>query len=239
MPVSAQDAQAHVASLNQRKRQKLPTALMAMRPPVYVHNIFDMPHQVQLGGLRSWNIPACPKGSDYVSIKVPGMIADEYDTGDGNGSMGVLPVMGEDVANEIVGCKSAQKELGIYTNNKEWLGVFWSHNEVPSEEELETARGKLQRYAEVMVADGNRRNLEGHSDKPGVGINSIGVMHRKFALYLGQNVPWAQLVQQMIDCPGCGDRVKPNIIQHVACGYVFDEDRFDSRMAKPTTKTKK
>lgn len=229
---SAQEAQSHVASLNHRRRQTLPKELMQDRKPVYVHNIFDLHWIASLGSLRTWNIPACPEGREYVSLKIPGVIADEYDTGDGNGTMGVMPVMGERVAEEIVGSKSPERELSYITTNKEWFGVFWSHNEIPSKDELAKAKENLFKMAEYMVADGNRRQNEGHSDKPGIGVNSIQPMHRKFAKMLGQAPEWAKGTRQMIDCPNCGDPVKPGIITHVACGWIFDHERYEANKPK-------
>lgn len=229
MPVTAEDARQAVANMNTRKRQFLPKELLQDRPPYFVHNIHDMTWTADLGGLRKWIIPACPQGAKYSTLEVRGLIADEYDTGDGNGSMGVLPVLGSVVAKEIVGVDSPNKELGMFTGNKEWFGVFASPNRVPTEEELSLARQKLTEMMKLLLADGNRRHLEGNSDKPGVGTNSIGAQHRKAAIFLGQNVPWAQAVAEMIDCPGCGERVKPNIIKHV-CGYVFDQKRYRENM---------
>jgi len=40
-----------------------------------------MKHIAELGSLRTWHVPACPKGEKYVTLEVPGFIADEYDLG--------------------------------------------------------------------------------------------------------------------------------------------------------------
>ena len=222
-----------IAYLNKRHRQQWPAELLQEREPVYIHNTFDKVHHVPLGSLRNWIIPACPKDKQYVTLKVPGLIKDEYDTGDGNGNMGANPVLGETVAAEIVGngMQAQLKELGMHTNNKEWWGVFWSKNEIPTQAELDTAKDKLTRFMRILFDDGNRRAMEGHTDKAGMGINSIGANNHMAAKFLGQSPDWSRATNVMIDCPNCGERVKPGIIQHKECGWVLDPVRFAANQA--------
>lgn len=225
---NATEAREHVAGFNRRKRQAIPAQLVKERPSLYIHNIHNMQHRAELGGLRTWIIPPCPEGQEYSTLKIPGLIPEDYDMGDGNGNMAMAFTMGEDLAKEIVGTDTAMKDLQLYTTNKEWFGVFSSRNEVPTKKELEKSREKLDAMMTLLVADGNRRAMEGNSDKPGVGVNSIGPMHRKAVLYTGQKVSWMTPSEKYIECPGCGEKVKPTILKHPACGWIFDKAKWEA-----------
>lgn len=222
MPASAAEALASVFDKNRRVRTTVDPRLLKSQAPWYVHNIYDMKHIAELGSLRTWHVPACPKGTKYVTLEVPGFIADEYDLGDGNGRMAWNPVMGEDLANDILNNKAGLTELSINSPNLEWWGVFASPNEVPTEQELMSAHAKLDKMQTLLLQEGDKKFMEGPSDKPGIGVNSITPMHRAAAIWKGQQRDWAKAPVTMIECPGCGDNVKPNIVKH-SCGWILNE----------------
>lgn len=229
---TAAEAMAHITSQNRRVRTTVPPELLKSQPSWYVHNICEFPQKAELGSLRTWFIPGCPKGEKYVSVEVPGFTADEYDLGDGNGRMAWYPVMGEDLANAIVNNKGALTQLSVNSPNLEWWGCFASPNKIPKDEELTTARGKLDQMAALLLAEGDRRWNEGPSDKPGVGQNAISAMNRWAAAFKGQAREWAKPASTNVECPNCGEMVKQGIIMHVACGYIFDEKRHQANLRK-------
>jgi hypothetical protein len=52
---------------------------------------------------------------------------------------------------------------------------------------------------------------------------NINELHRAAAARLGQERPWAYIPLQLIDCPGCGAKIKENILSCPHCAGWLDE----------------
>lgn len=222
MPATTRDVVMHLNSLNSRKRKPIPAYFddAAKFPPVYIFNIYDMEHSVPLGGLGSFLIPACELGAEYSApCVVKGFIADEYDEADGNGKMSWNPEQGADVAKDVVGIGSSNPQMGSYTTNREWWGVFIAKGEKPSDEELSDAKKKLDQMMTHLVMEGDRLALQGPE-----GLKQIGPVHRRAVQWKKQKRDWATLPETMIDCPGCGDPIKPGVVKH-SCGAILDMEK--------------
>lgn len=222
MPATTRDVRMHLQDLNSRKRKPIPAYLedAAKFPPVYIYNIYDMAHEVPLGGMGTYRIPACEPGAEYSEpCIVKGFIADEYDEADGNGKMSWNPEQGSDVAKDVVGIGSSSPQMGSYTTNRQWWGVFIAAGEKPTAEELASAKAKLDQMQTHLVMEGDGLALQGPE-----GIKQIGPVHRRAVQWKKQKRDWATLPETMVDCPGCGDPIKPGVVKH-SCGAILDMDK--------------
>lgn len=62
---------------------------------------------------------------------------------------------------------------------------------------------------------------------------NINELHRRSCSRLGQDRPWCYVPIQMIDCPGCGDKIKENILSCPKCGGWLDEGIEKLRAMEP------
>ena len=215
---SAQEALAYAMSQNGRIRQPWDARLETALPPVYIFNIYQKAWEVPLGGLGSFHIPACPEGKAYSEpLVIKGMNRDEYDLGD-SGRMSWNVLEGDKLARTIVGIDSSSPALGEFTSNREWWGVFMTHNEVPTETELAEARKKLTQLMTMFLERGDKLAANGK-------LGDIQEMDRKAAQFLNQKRAWAQLPEKMDSCPGCGEPIRPGVIKCKECGAILDMDK--------------
>jgi transcription initiation factor TFIIIB Brf1 subunit/transcription initiation factor TFIIB len=50
-------------------------------------------------------------------------------------------------------------------------------------------------------------------------------MHRRAAISLNMEREWAYIPQRMVDCPACGEKVKPGVAVCRHCGAVLDAEK--------------
>lgn len=211
---TAADAVAYVTSLNRRIRKNVPEFMAKRFAPVYIFNIYPRAHRVMLGSLGEFHIPACEVGQPYSKpCIINGFIADEYDLGDGKGNMSWNPEQGEDVAKDVVGIGSYSEGLSTMTTNRQWWGCFIAAGETPTAEELEAARKKLEQNMKMWLAEGDQLVTQGKRPE---------ATHIEAAVWLKQVRQWSNPVIAMMECPGCGESIKPNIARHT-CGAVIDK----------------
>ena len=240
--MTTKDVSDLVAAQNSKNRKSVPEFLKKQFRDIYIYNTFENRWKQDLGGLGSYYIHACEAGRQFSRpTLVKGFVADEYDEGDGKGSMSWTPIEGTDIAKAIVGITSHSPAIGVTTTNLEWWGVFiakdmfrcpgcaderamretcetcYGMGRVPGQLEIAAAREKLTQLMKVFLADADRLALNG--DK---GLLEIGIPHRQAALLLKQPRTWSSPVQAMVDCLGCGNPVKPGIAKCGACGAILD-----------------
>ena len=56
-------------------------------------------------------------------------------------------------------------------------------------------------------------------------FREISDTHRRAALALGLEREWAYVPQKMVDCPVCGEKVKPGVALCRHCGAVLDPEK--------------
>jgi hypothetical protein len=216
MPVSAAEAQSSVMGRNSRKRANIPDALMRDKPPLYIFNIADIPHEKHLGSLGRFLIPACPAGEPYSKpLVIHGVYADEFDMATENGDMGVNFVMGTDVARSVVGLDSSSPDLGPYTTNLTWQGAFIAASKTPTKAELDEAHAKFTRFNAMYLQIGDSLAEQGK-------IGEIPAASRKAVKYLNQGRDWAKAPVPMKDCPACGEAIKPNVAVCTHCQAILN-----------------
>lgn len=93
-------------------------------------------------------------------------------------------------------------------------GVFWSLNEVPTEEEIAAAIARMEKYYKQIVSDANTVEAASPKDLP----DTLTPEHHAAADYLthhfGTQVKWHTAMSRLEDCELCGEKVKAGIAFH-------------------------
>jgi hypothetical protein len=190
-------------------------------PHVWIANVSDQEYLPQLGIPGAKAILACKTG-DYALTEIDPVIV-RTDIGQGQesgrdrgghpGKWGKETVAAEKIAEDLVGIHS--------TENLERFGVFViaDHRSVPTEAELARARERMRETYSRMVVEGDLlwSRKAGNPD--------ITDAMRRATKWLGLERPWAYTPREMATCPGCGERVAPNVAVHTACGAILNREK--------------
>lgn len=109
-------------------------------------------------------------------------------------------------------CREINSDGGEDSN----LGVFVAENEIPTEQELERAREKLAAFYRRLVAGADREWERSHSY---LFINDV---ERRAAKYLGLEKDWFYQARETVECPGCGEKIKPGVAVCRTCRAILD-----------------
>jgi hypothetical protein len=122
--------------------------------------------------------------------------------------------------NDLVPYRMAPK---VVLNVPRWVKSGKTPSE-PTQKELARANREFEAWDWEKIKEADRFWDAGPANKE-EGSNNIRAEHREALRRRGQTRPWDQPLQSLVDCPGCGEKVKPGIIMHHACGYIFDMDK--------------
>jgi hypothetical protein len=150
-----------------------------------------------------FHIPACPKGEPFVLLIVTAR-GDAIDLGDNRKFPFTI---------------SAREIAGDLVQDLEDHGVFVCRGARPNEEELATAAERREGWYKQLVFEGDQMWARSHN------FREISDMHRRAALALGLEREWAYVPQKMVDCPVCGEKVKPGVALCRHCGAVLDPEK--------------
>jgi hypothetical protein len=236
--------QGGVANLQKRNRQifEQQAALSTVAvPDVYIFNVGPREWR-GIGGGKLYVIPPCPKGQDYSDpVAISALCLSEIDHADGGNNLGVIIDAGMSgtrkvgdevrhvigVANDVIGTNSTAAALELTTTNGEWFGLFVTANEVPTEEELEAARGKLRQMMQLIYATGAEKVQAGEKvamlDRP---------RYNEAAEYLGAKPLWGNLDHTRASCPECHEDIieGANFCKH--CQQAIDPASVAARATK-------
>jgi hypothetical protein len=174
----------------------------AREKPATVASISDQDwHITRTYGM--FHIQACAKGDAY-SLLVLTPRADVIDLGDNHHFP--LRISAREIAEDIT------QDLCDH-------GIFVCAGELPSEEELKRARARRDSWYKQLVAEADEMWARGHS------YREISDMHRRAALAMGLEREWAYVPQRQMDCPACGEKVKPGVALCKHCGAILDAER--------------
>jgi hypothetical protein len=124
-----------------------------------------------------------------------------------------LAIPARDIAEDL--CREINSDAG----EQSFLGVFVAVGETPTPEELQIAQAKLDEFYRSQVAAADREWERSHS------FLFINDLQRRAAAHLGLEKEWYYQVRETSECPGCGDRVKPNVAVCKSCGAILDREK--------------
>lgn len=95
------------------------------------------------------------------------------------------------------------------------------------ESEVSRAKRSMLIHDQMLVATADRMWA-----RPSEQAN-INELHRAACTRLGQERPWSYIPQQLIDCPGCGGKIKENVLTCGHCGGWLSEGIEELRAMPP------
>src|ERR1700737_2614624 len=158
----------------------------------------------------TFQISGCAGGEEYALTRVtPRTAVMDY------GDKRILPlaITAREIAEEL--CREIKSDAG----ENSFLGVFVCAGRAPTEDELRNARMRLEEFYRALVATADREWERSHS------FLFIHDLQRRAAGHLGLNKEWYYQARETAECPGCGERVKPNVAVCKTCGAILDRDK--------------
>lgn len=105
---------------------------------------------------------------------------------------------------------SINQDVNLY----HW-GLFWTRNDVPTDEEIATAETRLEANYNRLI---DEAKMLWASDKK----REIGTTHRRAASYFGLEFEWNVLYTTQKECPGCGTKISPKAVICPKCPATFN-----------------
>ena len=136
----------------------------------------------------------------------------------------VIEALGDPVRRQVVtllsgGPRRAGEIAADLTQDLDVQGIFMCAGARPSKEEIAAAQTRRQDWYQQLVSEADTMWARGHS------YREISDMHRRAALSLGIEREWAFVPQKMIECPACGENLKPHVAVCKHCGAVLDAEK--------------
>src|SRR5579862_8684162 len=124
-----------------------------------------------------------------------------------------LQITAREIADDL--CREINSDAG----ERSFLGVFVCAGNIPTEDELQGARAKLDEFYRALVAAADREWERSHS------YLFIHDLQRRAAANLGLQKEWYYQVRETAECPGCGERVKPGVAVCKSCHAILDREK--------------
>lgn len=152
---------------------------------------------------RTFVIEPCPEGERCSTLLIEDHTA-HMDVGD-NKKFDV-PVPAEKIGEDI-------------TRDLEKHGVFVCAGDEPTDEEIEAAKERLKKYYQEQVFVADQEWSRHHN------YTFLSDVQRRAVKFLGLEREWAFKPEQFIDCPVCGESVKPGVAVCKGCGAILDPEK--------------
>jgi hypothetical protein len=150
-----------------------------------------------------FHIPACAKGEPYALLLITAR-GDALDLGDNRRFP--FTISAREIAADLI-------------QDLEPHGIFVCVGARPSEGELSAGQARRLEWYQQLVAEADTMWARGHS------YREISDMHRRAALSLGIERDWAFVPQKLVECPACGEKVKPQVAVCKHCKAVLDVEK--------------
>ena len=124
-----------------------------------------------------------------------------------------LAITAREIADDL--CREVNSDAGEHS----FLGVFVCAGNVPTEDELRSARARLEEFYRALVAAADREWERSHS------FLFIHDVQRRAVGHLGLNKEWYYQARETAECPGCSERVKPGVAVCKSCKAVLDREK--------------
>ncbi len=150
-----------------------------------------------------YHIPACPQGSPYALLLITSR-GDALDLGDSRRFP--FTITAREIADDLL------QDLHDH-------GIFVCAGARPTTEELAAAAARRDTFYQRLVSDGDTMWARGHS------FREISDLHRRAAISLGIEREWAYVPTRMVDCPACGEKVKPGVAVCKHCRAILNAEK--------------
>ena len=124
-----------------------------------------------------------------------------------------FPISAREVADDLA------REVNADGGDGSYFGVFVCAGAEPTEEELSQARHRLEAFYTDQVRIGDQEWERTHN------YQFITDVQRRAARWLGVEKDWCYEPKPMVDCPACGEKLKPGVAVCKSCGAVLDREK--------------
>lgn len=216
-------------------------ANMQRTPEFYVRifNVGSLEHRIERPWCR-YNpahrgkiilIPGCKPNEKYSAPFVIADVVQEPIYNLGQGEFATRGVSGKFLAQDAIHPDDPQgnwktvrpSNAGLAqnegTNLYRW-GVFWTVEEVPSDEELKMAHSRMEEYYNQLIEEAKSLYMGGGEYR-----KQIGFTHRHAASYYGLEFDWNQVYRAQMECPGCGAKLPVSAVICQKCPATFNWTR--------------
>lgn len=210
----------------------------AKEHPILLCNVSPYAFRYEHPMVGVLTIPACPPGESYGFVSIPGMIPHGLRL-----EMKGVEIRHDDgrvFALDVLGLGYGQKpqeallHTGVFIaandtfnakDAKEWVDEGECGAE-PTPRELAQAHQRFLLWDQNLIAQGDKHYQEGPTQPTNrtMGHENITQQMRDACTRRKQNRPWNQEIQEMTECPGCRERIRPGMVVHT-CGTVLDWDQ--------------
>jgi hypothetical protein len=121
-----------------------------------------------------------------------------------------FPISAHEIAEDLA------REINSDGGEASYFGVFVCEGSDPSEEELAEARERLESFYRSLVASADKQWERSHN------VVFISDLERRAARELKLEKDWSYEPTQKMDCPACGEKLKPGVAVCRVCGAVLD-----------------
>jgi len=150
-----------------------------------------------------YHIPACAKDEPYAALVLSAR-PDALDIGDNRR----IPFL---ISAREIACDLVQ-DLPEH-------GIFVCAGPRPTPDELSAAASRRDAFYLRLITEADVMWARGHS------YREISDLHRRAAMSLGMEREWAYVPVRMVDCPACGEKVKPGVAVCKHCRAILDASK--------------
>ena len=161
-------------------------------------------------GTTPGQVAACAHNEAYSRTLVTGRTA-LMDLGDKRTLE--VPISAAEVARDL--CHEINSDGG----EDSYFGVFVVAGDEPTDDELAAARARLETFYRRLVIAADREWERSHS------FLFINDVERRAAQYLGLEKEWFYQARETMDCPACGEKLKPGVAVCKTCGAILDREK--------------
>lgn len=158
----------------------------------------------------TYTVSAREVGQDYSLTPISGRVAI-IDHGDHHRTE--IPLSPKQIAEDLT------REINSDAGEASYFGVFVCEGSAPTDEELIEAHEKLEAFYRVLVASADRQWERTHN------VVLISDLERRAAKALKLEKDWCCEAQQRVECPACGEKLKPGVAVCRICGAVLDRKK--------------
>lgn len=100
--------------------------------------------------------------------------------------------------------------------------------------DVEKARAVMHHEDQRLISEADQMHAQGERTR-----ENINELHKAACRRMGQTRPWCYTPEQLVDCPGCGTKIKENVLSCASCGGWLDEGLDVLRAMKPKERAQK
>lgn len=124
-----------------------------------------------------------------------------------------FPISARDIAEDLA------REINADGGEASYFGVFVCEGDAPTGEELAEAHERLATFYRTLITSADKQWERTHN------VVFISDLERRAAREMRLEKDWSYEPQQKMDCPACGEKLKPGVAVCRVCGAVLNREK--------------